>query len=382
MMTDESSIGKQMENHAGKMEDFLEQWFDSVHCPLLVCGAQGHILFANVAAAALFGYPAPLLCGMSLEEIEIPENGSRHFQDAVARGIGAGNSVTRKTRQPIDVSVQSIEWRGERSFLYTAFNRTEKQFLLEKTNQYARDLSLFQLFLIGLFDASGENVNAFIAKSLKDFAGAFFVSISDYDRETRSLMHRHIEIDSRLAGKLFHLLGTSLDNLHTPLSDAEYEHVLRTGWSIEKSLYDASFQSVPQSVADALQRWFQIDHFIGISYFYGDRLLGTSLLAMKSGVPDPSIEMLQAFRYAISLFLHTRSMQHEMDELYRTKEFSSAMEIKGRIACSMAFTIQDAVRKILQECDSGEAGPDALKRIREQASEISSLLTQFSDFEP
>ncbi len=383
ILKDDDDTSQRSRGEAAEMEDVLEQWLGCVNCPLLVHDAQGRILFANAAAGTLFGYPAPVLCDMQVADIEDTE--SDHFEQARARGLAAGTALARKTQLPLDVSLQRIAWRGEEAFLYTAHSRAEKEFLQEKTHRYARDLSLFQLFLMGVMDTPESDVHVFIARSLKDFADAFFVSISDYDGEARRLQHRHIEIESRLVGKLFHLLGTSLDNLHTPLSDADRERVLHTGWTIEKSLYEAAFHSIPQPVADALQRWFRIDRFIGIAYFHGNELLGTSLLAMQAHVPDPSIEMLQAFRYAISQFLHGHRMRRRLAELSRSHDFSVAMEVRGRIACSLAPGLQSMLDRILQECETagGQENPaGALERIRPLAQEISSILKQFSDFNP
>ena len=378
-MSDNNFFQTPREINAQCIENILQPWLDTIHCPILVYNESGIICFANAAAGALFCYPSPQLCGMHLSAIEQPDAHSTYLQDVASLGWGAGSATVCKTQQKLDVHVQRVDWYGETWFIYTAQSCTEKQFLLEKTNQYARDLSLFQLFLMGLLDTSNCNTYEFIAQNLKEFSGALFVSISEYNRESRHLVHRHIEIDSQIMGKLFQWLGTTLNNLQTPLSETDYEHVLRSGWTIEKSLYEISFHSIPQPITDAVQRSLKIDHFIGISFVYEGELLGTSLLGMQVGTLDPSIEMLQAFRYAISLFLHVRRIQQKMQQLSEVTAFSKAMENKRRIAHSMASHLQQLHKEIVQECANWDANTPLLQRFYRLSEEISALLHEFSD---
>lgn len=378
-MNDNNIFQTPRETNAQWIETILKPWLDTIHCPILVYNESGIICFANAAASALFCYPVPQLCGMHLSAIEQPDAHSTYLQDVASLGWGSGSATVCNTQQKLDVHVQRVDWYGETWFIYTAQSCTEKQFLLEKTNQYARDLSLFQLFLMGLLDTSNCNTYEFIAQNLQEFSGALFVSVSEYNRESKHLVHRHIETNPQIMGKLWQLLGTTLDNLQTPLSETNYEHVLRSGWTIEKSLYEISFHSIPQPITDALQRWLQIDHFIGISFVYEGELLGTSLLGMQVGTLDPSIEMLQAFRYAISLFLHVRRMQQKMQELSEANAFSKAMKNKGRIALSIASKWQQLHKEILQECAKLDANTPALERFHQLSEEITTLLHEFSD---
>ncbi|PKN26267.1 MAG: hypothetical protein CVU65_06225 [Deltaproteobacteria bacterium HGW-Deltaproteobacteria-22] len=374
------------------LQTILEM-LDSAPSSITVHDAQGNFLYANQRTFELHGYDKSEFLSLNLHQLDVPES-AELIQDRIRliEQDGQASFEVEHYRKdhsilPLEVSVKQVTWEGRPALLSIARDLSEKRAMQELSMRHTRDLSLFQLFVVGLATVSDDEIHRYIAHSLKEFAGAYFVSISDFNPLTRCLAHRHLEIDPGVAGKVISFLGSRVEDIHTPLSEENYELVTRKGWSIEKSFHEASFGSIPSPVAAAMQKFLHLDRFIGITFLDDNRLYGTSLLAMRQEQPDPSMDMLQAYRHAATIALRQRASEQERrrieDEWMRARK----MEIKGRLATSVAPDFEALLDDIgqrsghvlsLMETDDPLCGE--LREALDSLKSAKELMEQFRDF--
>jgi PAS domain S-box-containing protein len=375
------------------LQTILEM-LDSAPSSITVHDTHGDFLYANRRTFELHGYDKSEFLRLNLRQLDVPES-AELIQDRLRLIEQTGHATFevehyRKDHSvlPLEVSVKTMVWEGRPALLSIARDLSEKRALQEKSMRHTRDLSLFQLFVVGLATVQDDEIHHYIAQSLKAFSGAYFVSISDYDPLTRCLAHRHLEIDPGIAGRLISLLGSRVEDIHTPLSEENYELVTRKGWTIEKSFFEAAFGSVPAPVAAAMQKFLHLDRFIGITFLDDSRLYGTSLLAMRQDQPDPSMDMLQAYRQAAAIALRHRASEKERCRIEREWKQARRMEIMGRLATSVAPEFEALLDHIgqrseqaLSRLEAGEPTSDDLREILDAVKTARELMGQFRDFE-
>ena len=142
---------------------------------------------------------------------------------------------------------------------------------------------------------SGDGINRFIARELKEATGAEAVSISEYDPQQKSLLVRHIELAASLSANPE--TGNILNSLMSvlPVDQASYDSIMKVPVQFRKSLSDVTFGGVPEQVSELIGRTLLIDRYIGIAFIYEGTLYGTAALAIKQGRPDPQEELLRSF---------------------------------------------------------------------------------------
>jgi PAS domain S-box-containing protein len=172
--------------------------------------------------------------------------------------------------------------------------------LLTKLNRFAIALSNLS------FD---DNLEAFIAKQAKELAGAILTVFTEYDPVKRSTVPKHIEIESRLLGKIIKMIGGNVYNIHSVVTDEIYQQISNELVGVRKTLREVSFGAIPGPVGAAIEKMLRIDHFIGIAYMIEGRLYGTSILAMPKDKPDPPREILENF-----IHLAAGALQKKLNE--------------------------------------------------------------------
>ncbi len=176
---------------------------------------------------------------------------------------------------------------------------------LKKINQFALELSVL---------SSEENLDVFITRRIKEFAGAKTVTFAEYNPSTRTITPRHIEIESGLLEKIVDLLGTQIQNIHSVVSNELYKEMTTEIVGVFKTLYEASFGVVPRPVGTAIEMILNIDRIIGVVYLIEGKLFGTSLLGMEKGKPDPPRELLENFAHLAATSLRRRNSEAELKE--------------------------------------------------------------------
>jgi PAS domain S-box-containing protein len=278
----------------------------------------GRIHYLGGSAEALFGYRAPEMVGRHIGSFMDPsvQDVARLSFDRILAGQESPKQMDllmrRKDQTTFIGRVRADRFEdglmcvvGDVSGAVTEERRQQERRIYQD-----RGLALLYLFTVQVAALpEGVSLHQCIARGLKEFTGARFVTISEYDPATKALRHRHFEMDPGLAAKAIALLGSKVEDLVTPLSDETYRIVTGSGWILERSLYEMTFGSVPRPVAAAIQKLLGIDRFIGLSFIVDGRLYGTSLIALMPGEPDPPQEVLQAYRHTSAIALRCRALE-------------------------------------------------------------------------
>jgi len=203
----------------------------------------------------------------------------------------------------------------------TSKDITEKKRVEEALEQQNRLLAVMNLVAIELASLpSDESLQKFLAKRLKEITNAAAVTFADYDPSDRTIVSRHLEMEPGMLEKIVHKLGKRVDEVRSPVSEEVYNEIIRDVVGTRRTLTEASFGAVPQIISTAIQVMMGIDHFIGIGYVVEGELFGTSLLAIKTGQPDPSTELLRSFGHMAAISLRRRRTEealHESEAKYR-----------------------------------------------------------------
>jgi hypothetical protein len=86
-----------------------------------------------------------------------------------------------------------------------------------------------------------------------------------------------------------------VNKIQSFVSDEMYQEMIADVVGVKRTLHDISFGAISRPVGSAVQALLKVDRFIGIAYLIEGDLYGTSVLAMRSGKPDPPRELLEAF---------------------------------------------------------------------------------------
>jgi len=348
----------------------LTELVDSAPGSIMVVDFDGAIRYANRRTFELHGYTREEFLALRLQDLDTPETAARfagRMREFEAQGeLTFEAEHYRKDRSvlPLEAMARRVTWEGRPAILSISWDISEKRALQAEAMRHTRDLALFHLFVVGLAGTPADALHRHVAEGLKDFAGAYFVTIADYDPRSRCLAHRHLAIDPGMAGRFVQFLGARVEDIPTPLSEADYQLVTHKGWTIEESLYDAAFGSLPRPVAAGLQKWLQLDRFIGFAFLDGDRLYGTTLLAMHKDQPDPSMEMLQAFRHVATLALRARAAEQDRRRVADELERLRPMEVRGRLATSLAPDFERLLARIREKAERTRADRTRAERTR------------------
>jgi PAS domain S-box-containing protein len=183
--------------------------------------------------------------------------------------------------------------------------------LAQKNNELLK-LNRFALELSNL--SSDDNLEAFITKQVKKFACAEVSIFSEYDSLTRTTTTKQIEMESGLLEKVVGLLGKQVKDIHSVVSDENYQEMTTEMVGIKKTLYEASFGAIPRLVGATIQTLLKVDRIIGVAYIFEKKLFGTSLLLMGKGQPDPPKEILENFIQLAAVSLRRKKAEQNLVE--------------------------------------------------------------------
>jgi hypothetical protein len=177
--------------------------------------------------------------------------------------------------------------------------------LLSKLNKFSIELSNLSF---------EENLESFIAKSLKEISGATFAIFSEYLPMAKSMTTRHIELEPGLLEKVVGLLGKQITKVQSPVSDEMYNEMMTKTIGLRKTINEASFGAVSKPISKAIQSLLKVDRFIGLAYIIDGKLYGTSLVAMKKDQEDLPNDILENFLYLAAMALRRRKAEQELKE--------------------------------------------------------------------
>jgi PAS domain S-box-containing protein len=159
---------------------------------------------------------------------------------------------------------------------------------------------------------SGQDIYSFLARELKDISGAAAVIVSEYDQKQKHLIVKHFELDKSLTSEIetAQLLDSYLTVI--PVSDDSYARMISEKVAYRKTLNELTFGAVPEEISAYIIQTFSLNRYIGIAYIYEGTLYGTSVLAIKEGLPDPQEELLRSFASLAAVSLRRNRAEEKL----------------------------------------------------------------------
>jgi PAS domain S-box-containing protein len=185
--------------------------------------------------------------------------------------------------------------------------RKNAEAALEQRNHSLATLNAVSIELASLpFDV---DVREFLVKRLREITGAAAVAFADYEADNQALVARLAEVEPGMQEKFTRLLGNSLGEIRCPVSEKDYHEITKSVIGERQRLTEATYGGIPPSVGAEVQKLLGVDRFIGIAYIIEGELYGTSLLAIKVGMPDPPRELLESFGHMAAVSLRRRRVE-------------------------------------------------------------------------
>jgi PAS domain S-box-containing protein len=339
-VTDSTGEHEHAASHYSREE--LEQLLGISLDAFCMAGLDGTLLLVNRALERISGLARRELIGRKLVSLVHPDD-AHGVREAFAALSDNGEPVGFSGRFHSENGWRWLDWRavcvGE--LVHAAARdvtetRLAERALLERqrTQEQLRTLAVDLAAL-----PSDASIQDFLTRRLLEFSGAATVLFSDYDSTDRVLVTTHAELDSRLLTKATRLLGRGPIGFRSPVSEETYRFMLGNVVAIKKTFTEVSFGAVPRPAGAALKKLLGADHFIGLGYVVEGELYGTSVLAIKPGVPDPPFELLESFTHIAAVSLRRRRAEDELAAASRynrglidtTLDVMVALDLQGRI---------------------------------------------------
>jgi PAS domain S-box-containing protein len=345
---------KSIENIPEINSKFFENSLDA----MMIGSQDGRIYAANTAACKMLGWSEKEICRLGRNGI-VEQN--RQLTEAVRKRGKSGNFFgelifLKKDGTSFPVEISSSVFTNSDGMEFTtliirditerkkteealikseenyrlihdnAIKELAKRKLVEKElfhqNTFLAKLNKFSIELSKLLTEN--NLEAFIARELKIISGARVTIFNEYSHSNRTIAVRHIEMEPQLLKKVVSLLGKQVNGIVSKVSKEDYQVMVSEIVGTRNTLYEASFGSIPKTVAVAIQRLINVDRFIGIAYIVDGKIYGTSLLAMDKDRPDPPKEILENFAFLTAMSLRRKHAEEALEE--REAEYRSLFE--------------------------------------------------------
>jgi len=184
---------------------------------------------------------------------------------------------------------------------------------------YIPKLTRFSIDLSTL--PSDANLDEFIVKSLRKFTGASAVLYSKYVGESKTLTPWQVELDSVLLDKIVKVLGKNIRKIASPVSDSDYETIVKEVVKKYDNLTSASLGEIPIATSYLVSSLLMVNRYIGLSFLTEGRLMGTALLAMNSKVPDTPLIVLENMAYMIAVSLRRKHAEEMLQKVEKQQTF-------------------------------------------------------------
>ena len=277
----------------------------------------GTVLRCNQSMLALLGLSADQATGKKCFELM---HGSRTFFD----GCPYREMLRTGQRESFELTM------GERWYLVSAdplFDDAEeivgavhivrditdtvtaREALAEKS----RWLSATNALAVDLASLTREaDLAAFLAGRLRELTGASAVAFSQYEPDESVLVTRVIDVSAGTLRTVSAPLLRRLEGTRSPVDAETYEMILGGSHATHETLTQASFGAIPPAVDGIVRRLLGVDRFVGIAYVVEGQLYGTSVLALKAGLPEPPGELLESFAGLAAVSLRRRRAEQEL----------------------------------------------------------------------
>ena len=320
----------------------------------IIADNNGKIISWNKALVNLTGIQPPDAIGEYIWNIyyQLAEKENRNpeikeiFKNRITRFIAESVNGLRDTYEQKVVSADGVEKNIKFSssvldsqkskLLVTLLNEISE----EKNSEIAvsrKNDALLKLnqFSIELSRISSEvNLEAFIARQIKNYTGALGVTFSEYNPENKILTPLHVEMESELLEKIVIKVGKQGQNISSGVNDFMYHAITKRVIDTYSSLSDATFGAISPKMEAMVQPLLKADRYIGLAYVVEDKLYGTSLVALSKQTPDPQMEILENFVMLAAVSLRRKKAEET-----------------GRLSEERLRTVTDNAAEIILELD-------------------------------
>ena len=290
----------------------------------------GEIVFANSLVTEVIGHSEAGHPPKSIAELIHPDD----RQMVMERLPGMPGSQDRPSffsfriidkegnERWVEANMAPFTWDGRPAALAFVTDITERRKAEEALEQQNRLRAATNALAIELASLpSREITEAFVTKRLEEMTGASAVWFNEYDPSDRTLVLRHLEIETEVLEKVAQFLGKQPNEVRSPVSEDMYSEIVSSGIGRRETLTEVTFGAIPPSVSAAIQELMGVDHFIGIAYVTEGRLYGTSVLAMKAGRPDPARELLESVAHMVAISLRQRRAEDTLRQSEKKYRF-------------------------------------------------------------
>ena len=206
-------------------------------------------------------------------------------------------------------------------------NITERKEAEEALSARNRDLAILNGVAIELASIeASRDLYKYIASKLRTLTGAASATFGVYDPRSQQLHVEYADLEQNLVTGLIQALGgKALSEASFPISDDVRRDMVQYPIRVMDTLSDVTFGVVSPLVGKITQKAQGIDHFVAVAFVVDGALFGASVLGMRAGQPDPSLDMLRAFANLAAVSL--RRKQAEVALYESERNLTRAQEI-------------------------------------------------------
>jgi len=302
------------------LEQASRDWsatFDATNDMVCLLARDGTVLRCNESMVSLLGLGMGEVLGKKCYELM---HGSRTFfeqcpyQEMLRTGmresfeLPLGDKWYQVTADPLFGEAEEIVGAA-----HVVRDITETKKAREALAEKSRWLMAINALALELASLTPDaDLGAFLAGRLRELTGAVAVAFSEYDPEDSVLATRTIELPPGAVKTLTAPLLRRLQGARSPVSAEAYREILSNTNATRATLTEASFGAIPPAVDSAVRKLLDVDRVVGLAYVVEGELYGTSLIALKTGAPDPPRELLEPFANIAAVSLRRRQTEEEL----------------------------------------------------------------------
>lgn len=180
-----------------------------------------------------------------------------------------------------------------------------------------------------------------IMKQLKKISNSVFVSFTVYDKKNKLLKNMKLSAAKPILNSIFKIAGKKILNIEIPISDDYYTIIANNRIRLMTDLAQLSQGTLDSKMTSRIEKSLGIDKIFGISFFFGKKLYGTSLITLKKGQQEPDKELLKSFIKISSISLHRLSPPNLTGDTSYLKDKESIQIDNRSKFCLDAFNSMD-----------------------------------------
>ena len=293
---------KNAEDNIKKNEERYRTVFENSGEGIGFVNQNEEFVFANKAAEEIFGVESKGLVGKNLVNFLSKSDYDNIIKQTQNRKKDEKSvyelDIIRHNKEKRNIILTAVSYFDENENFVGSYGvfrditeRKNAEESLAINNMILSKLNNFSIEIANLpFE---ENLEVFIAKSIKEITGATVALFSEYNSISKTMATKHIELESKLLEKVVSLIGKQATKVQSHVSDEIYNEIINETIGVRKTLYEATFGAISHTVGKAIQTLLNVDRFVGFAYIIDGKLYGTTLLAMKKDKPDLKKEFFE-----------------------------------------------------------------------------------------